>query len=223
MAGHERVDAGREEQPERRRGVEHGAGLHALVLGHGFGDERTARRPLAADAEARDDAADDQLFDAGDEGAERGADRVQHHGDEQHALAAVAVGDRPEQHAAHRPADEEDRGDEAGPVERGAARLGRADLEAEQRRDGVRRDIVEEQAVEDVEAPAEPGREQHDPLIAGQSQHRIPQWSRRRSSVAGIGLSAARRRSRRAAPVSHGARPPRNLRPTRRRGCRARS
>ena len=52
-----------------------------------------------------------------------------------------------------------------------SGRLGRADREAQQRRHAVGRDVVEEQPVEDVEAPAEPGGEQHRPLVAVHVEH----------------------------------------------------
>ena len=59
------------------------------------------------------------------------------------------------------------------PVQYGSAalRFRRADRQTEQRRHGVGRDEVEQQAVEDVEAPAQPGREQHGPLVARQFDH----------------------------------------------------
>ena len=67
----------REEQAERRAGVQQGAGFDALLLGHDFRDHGRARGPFTADAEAGDDAEHDELPHLGDEGAASRAQRVQ--------------------------------------------------------------------------------------------------------------------------------------------------
>jgi hypothetical protein len=100
-----------------------------FLLGHDLGDHGRARRPFTTDAEARDDAEDDELPHVGDEGAARRAERVQQHGDHQHALAAESVTERPEDHATRGPAEQQDGIEDAVPVGDGGARFRPANLE----------------------------------------------------------------------------------------------
>ena len=62
---------------------------------------------FAADSEARDQPARRELPDVGDERAGRSADGVEDHRDHQGPAAAEAIADGAEDHAANRPADEE--------------------------------------------------------------------------------------------------------------------
>src|SRR5262249_50078134 len=54
----------------------------------------------------------------------------------------------------------------AGPGQGGGARVGGGERDSEQGGNAVRCHVVEQQPVEDVEAPAEPGGEDHRPLVA---------------------------------------------------------
>ena len=99
------VDERREEQPHRRRRVEQRARFDAPLFGHDLGDHRRARGPLAADAQAGDDAERDQHPDVGAPRARRGAERVQQHREQQRARAPDAIGDLAEQDAARGPAE----------------------------------------------------------------------------------------------------------------------
>ena len=116
LAGHFGVDEGREEQAERRRGVQQRARFDARFFGDDFRDHRGTRGPFAADPEARDDTAQDQLPHLGDEGARGGAERVEQHREHEHAFAPEAVADRAEDHAARRPAEQQQGVQDAGPV-----------------------------------------------------------------------------------------------------------
>jgi pyruvate/2-oxoglutarate dehydrogenase complex dihydrolipoamide acyltransferase (E2) component len=79
--------------------------------------------------------------------------------------AAAQAADATEQDPANRPADQEQGGERAGPAERRCRRRRGADRNAQQCRHGVGRDIVEQQTVEYVEAPAQPGSQQDRPLV----------------------------------------------------------
>ena len=76
------------------------------------------------------------------------------------------------------PTEEQNGSQQAGPIGSGGFGFGRADTEMQQGGDAVRGDIVKQQAVEYVKAPAEPGGEQHRPLVAVHAQ----QAARRRVS-----------------------------------------
>jgi len=160
------VHRARQQQAERRGRVEDRAGEHASLLRHRFGDQRRAYRPFAADAEARKDAKCDELRHVGRGRAQRGADRIQRHGQEQRAAAAVAIRIPAEEHAADRPAHEQDRGEDAGPQHRRLPGRRAAGHEIEQGRNGIRRDEIEQQGIEHIETPAEPCGREHQPLIA---------------------------------------------------------
>src|SRR3546814_5617536 len=68
---------------------------------------------------------------------------------------------------------QQQRSQDAGPVQRRVLRLGLADRQSQQRWHAVRRDKIEQDAVEQIEAPAEPRREQDQPLVACQTEHRL--------------------------------------------------
>ena len=158
-------DERRQEEPERRRGVEERAGFDAPVLGNDLRHHGGSGRPLAADTQRGHDPEHQQHPDVRSEGARRRAERVQQHRQQQGLGAADPVGDVAEDNPAHRPAEQQHRRQDAGPVERRRRRRGRSARNAEQRGYRVRGDVVEEQAVEDVEPPAEPRRENHRPLV----------------------------------------------------------
>ena len=154
------VDEGRQEQPERRGGVEQRAGLDALLLGHDLGDHRRARRPFAADAQAGDEAEHEQHANVRRERAGRRAERVEQHG--QHAACACGrYGRRSCRRRCRRPPSRAAARTSAAPSSTASPAWPRRlpICEPEQRRNAVRRHVVEQQAVEDIEAPAEPGGE----------------------------------------------------------------
>ena len=174
-------DDRREEQPDRRSGVQERARFDAAMFRNDFGDHGRARRPLAADAERRDDAEEHERRHVRRERACRRADRIHHHRQQQRARPAQTIGDAAENDAADRPANEQQRGQDAGPLKRRGSRGGRAERNAEQHGHGVRRDVIEEKAVEDIEAPSQPGGKQHRPLVgihieqcpSGRSRHGV--------------------------------------------------
>ena len=61
-----------------------------------------------------------------------------------------------------------------GPLQRGGARRGSAERNVEQNGHGIRRDVIEEKAVEDIESPSEPGGKQHRPLVCIHIEQRPP-------------------------------------------------
>src|SRR6185436_5714010 len=152
--------------------IQQRAGIDAALLRDDLRDHRGAAHPLAADAERGDDAEEDERPHVRCERAGRRAERVHPHRQQQRARAAQSIRNAPEDDSAGGPADEQQRGEDAGPPQRRSGGLGRAERDAEQHRHARRRDVVEEQAVEDVEAPPEPGREQDHPLIAVHVEHR---------------------------------------------------
>ena len=76
-----------------------------------------------------------------------------------------AIGDAAENDAADRPANQQQRCEDAGPLKRRGSRGGGAERNIEQHGHRVRRHVVEEQAVENIEAPSQPGGKQHRPLV----------------------------------------------------------
>lgn len=173
-AGNTEIDERGEEQAGRRCGIEQRTSLDAALLRHHLGDHRRAGSPFAADAERGDHAAQREYPDVRGSRAGGRAECVQQHREQQCLLAPDAVADMAEQHAAGRPAEQQQRSQYTGPVESGAACRSRSDLESEQGGNAVRRHIVEQQAVEDIETPAQPRGEQHRPLVARHPhQHRM--------------------------------------------------
>ena len=75
-------------------------GLAAVLRRPGLGDERGAGRPLAAHAQAEDEAEDRELHDGGREAAGPARQRVDEDRDHQRARAADAVGEEAEEQAA---------------------------------------------------------------------------------------------------------------------------
>ena len=75
-----------------------------------------------------------------------------------------------------RPSDEEKRGENAGPGERRRLRPGRIQRNSQQGWNAVRRHVVEEQAVEYVESPAQPCGEEHHPLVSIHVQQQSLLW-----------------------------------------------
>jgi len=135
------------------------------LLRHALGDQRRTDPPFAADAEAGERAAHDELRDVADQGTQAGAEGVDRDRHEQRALAAHAIREPPEQHPAGCPAQKQHRGDGAGPEHRGGVRGGGACGQAEQCRDAVAGDEVEQQRVVDVEAPPRPAGGDDQPLV----------------------------------------------------------
>ena len=107
LARHFRVDEGGQEQAEGRRRVQQRTRFDAGLFGDHLRDHRGSGGPFAADPEACNYAAQDQLPHFRDERAGGGAQRVEQHRQHEHAFAAEAVADRTEDHATRRPAEQQ--------------------------------------------------------------------------------------------------------------------
>ena len=157
----------RGQKKARRSGrVEQRPRLHAALFGDDLGHHRRARRPLAPDAQARDDPEQQQDGDVGRKGAAGRPRSVQQHGQQEGLGASDLVREAAKQHSPCRPAQEQGSGQNTVPVQRGGFGGGGAEGKMQQRRDTVRRDVVEQQAVKHVKAPAQPGRKKDCPLVA---------------------------------------------------------
>ena len=183
-------DDRREEQPDRRGGVQQRARFDAAVFRNDFGDHRRAGRPLAADAERRDDAEEHERRHVRRERARRRSNRIHHHRQQQRARAAEPIGDAAEDDAADGPADQQQRREDSGPLKRRGSRGRSAERDIQQHGHRVRRHVVEEQAVENIEAPSQPGGKQHRPLV-GVHVEQCPS-GRCRHGIAGAELPRSR-------------------------------
>ena len=145
---HDQVDQRGEAVADRPRALHEGQRLAAVLRRKRFRDERRAGRPLAAHAEAEQDAEHGELHRRLREAARGGEDRVDQHRGHQRALAPEPVGDDAERDAAGGGGQQRDRPEDAGRLEREVQhRI------ADERRE---HDRVEHH-VERVEHPAERG------------------------------------------------------------------
>ena len=154
-----------QKQSERCGRIQERARLDTALLGHDFRHHRCTCGPLPADAERRDDAEEHERCHVRRERTRSRSNRIHQHRQEQRSRAAEPIGDATEKDAADRPANQQQRGENARPSKSRGARGGRSERNVQQHGDCVRRDIVEEKTVEDVEAPSQPGGEQHRPLV----------------------------------------------------------
>ena len=174
-------DDGRQKQPDRCGGVQEGARFDAAVFGNDLGHHGRTGRPLAADPERRDDAEEHERRHVRCERTCRRSDRIHHHRQQQRARPAEPIGDTTENDASDGPANQQQRCQDSGPMKRRGSSRSSAERNIEQHRHRIRRDVVEEQAVENVEAPSQPGGKQHRPLVgvhieqcsSGRGRHRL--------------------------------------------------
>ena len=149
-------DEGGERESDGPGALHDGEGFGAEVVRPGFGDEGGAGVPLAAHAEAEDEADDGEHEHGGGEAGGERADGVSEDAEHEGALASDAVGEEAEKNAADAGGEQHERGEDAG----GA--LGHGE---------VAHDMGEDErvkhGVEGVEHPAEGGGEEGAALGGG--------------------------------------------------------
>jgi len=156
------VDIGGEQIAKASAGHHKAEDLSPVRLGKSFGDQRDRDHQLRARAEPGDEAKQAELPNLLREPLQCGEEAVDQDAERQRAHPAEIVGDDAEKEAPERPAQEADRGQQA---------TDRADLchcraAAEQLGQGLAQNKPIKREIGDVEGPAGPSHEQHQPLIA---------------------------------------------------------
>ena len=151
---HQADHHGRDDLADRPGGLHQAERLAAVLGAPGLGDERGARRPLAAHAEPQQEPEDRELHDGGRQPAGPAGQRVHQDREDERARAADAVGQEPEGEAAEGGRDERER------VEQPARALVHAQVVHE-----VRQHERVEHHVHGVEHPAEAAR--HERALLG--------------------------------------------------------
>ena len=118
LIGHD----GGEEQPDRRSRVQERAGFDPAVFGNDLGNHGRTSRPLAADAERRDDAEEHERRHIRRERTRSRANRVHHHRQQQRACTTQTIGDTAEHDPADCPPNEQQRRQDPGPLQRRGSR-----------------------------------------------------------------------------------------------------